>query len=266
MPTHWLDPTTLSFNTILLLERVQLSWLPGWVPEPELALALAANPAVAWYMRHKCPELAGWLDRLPPPLPDLGPAAVRQAEIAVLRTLDDLLTYVWDPAIYNAQPFLGWDSRELTALADWAGATVLDVGAGTGRLAFAVAAAGAAAVFAVEPVANLRYYMRQKARALALPHVYPVDGVLTELPFPDGFAGHTICGHAFGDAPAAELAELRRVTRSGGLIILCPGNGDQDNAIHDFLLTQGFQWGRFREPEQADHPDNGWKRKYWMQV
>jgi SAM-dependent methyltransferase len=266
MPTIWLDPTTLSFNTLLLLERVQLSWLPGGVPEPELAVALAANPVVAWYLRHKCPELAGWLDRLPSPPPEADPAAIRPAEVAVLRTLDDLLTYVLDPAIYDAQPFLGWDSRELTALADWAGATVLDVGAGTGRLAFTVAAAGARAVFAVEPVANLRDYMRQKARALAQPAVYPVDGLLTDLPFPDAFADHTVCGHAFGDAPAAEYAELHRVTRPGGLIILCPGNVDQDNEIHHFLLAQGFQWGRFHEPERADRPRNGWKRKYWKQV
>jgi hypothetical protein len=44
MPVNWMDVTSLSFNNLLLLERVQLSWFPGWLPEPELAIALRANP------------------------------------------------------------------------------------------------------------------------------------------------------------------------------------------------------------------------------
>ena len=57
MAVNWIDVTTLSFNVLLLLERVQLSWLPGWVPEDELAIALKANPVVEWYMRQKCPSV-----------------------------------------------------------------------------------------------------------------------------------------------------------------------------------------------------------------
>ena len=46
MPRKWMDVSPLSFNTLLLLEQVQLSWLPGWLPEDKLAIALQANPAV----------------------------------------------------------------------------------------------------------------------------------------------------------------------------------------------------------------------------
>lgn len=46
MSVNWIDVSALSFNTLLLLERVQLSWFPGWVPAAELALALEANPVV----------------------------------------------------------------------------------------------------------------------------------------------------------------------------------------------------------------------------
>ncbi len=35
MPREWMDVSQLSFNTLLLLEQVQLSWLPGWLPEKE---------------------------------------------------------------------------------------------------------------------------------------------------------------------------------------------------------------------------------------
>lgn len=57
MPVKWMDVSALSFNSLLLLERVQLSWFPGWLPEDELAIAFTANPVVAWYFRNKCPQL-----------------------------------------------------------------------------------------------------------------------------------------------------------------------------------------------------------------
>lgn len=258
MPVDWMDVTALSFNVLLLLERVQLSWLPGWVPETELAVALAANPAVEWYMRHKCPQLNEWLDGVALATPGGGEAteAVRRAEIAVMQTIDDLLVYVVDPAIYDAQPFLNWDSGELLSLADFSGKTVLDVGAGTGRLALAVAPT-AAHVFAVEPVANLRLYLKAQANSRGLNNVFPVDGLITDIPFPDRFAHITMVGHVFGDHPEKECRELLRVTRAGGTVILCPGNNDRDNETHRHLVSLGFRWSRFEEP------GDGTKRKYW---
>lgn len=258
MALNWMDISLLHFNTLLLLERVQLSWFPGFnPPAAEFATALRAHPAVYWYLRHKCPEIVPWLESLlaqnPHNLPD-----VRQAEVAVLRRFEDLLVYVHDPAIYDAQPFLDWDSDELLSLVDFQGKTVIDVGAGTGRLTFL--AAEAAAVFAVEPVENLRRYIRGKAQAQELNNIYPVDGLITRIPFPDGFADVTMGGHVFGDEPAREHAEMLRVTRPGGMLILCPGNGDQEDAIHAYLVGAGFAWARFEEPR------DGWKRKYWKQV
>jgi hypothetical protein len=136
MPQNWMDVSHLSFNTVLLLERVQLSWLPGRLPEPELSVALKANPAVEWYLRHKCPELNGWLDQVTSTVAQdkvADAAAIRRAEVTVLAAMTDLIVYVVDPAVYDTQPFLRWDSHELTSLADFRGKTVIDVGAGTGR-------------------------------------------------------------------------------------------------------------------------------------
>ena len=259
--TQWTEMKDISFNTLLLLERIQLSWFPGWVNEADLGLALKANPVVEWYLHHKCPEIADWLDGVMAQADgeSLYPSAVRQAEIRVLQSLDDLITYVHDPSVYDAQEFMNWDSSELTSLVDFSDKIVIDVGAGTGRLSF-VAAQAARVVFAVEPVGNLRFYIKEKARKNNVKNVYPVDGLITDLPAPDGFSDVTMGGHVFGDDPEAELGELVRVTKPGGAVILCPGNGDMNNDRHAYLVAQGFHWEPFLEP-----PAN-WVRKYWKVV
>ena len=259
-PLDWLDVTDLSFNSLLLLERVQLSWFPGWVPERELGTALRANPVVEWYLRHKCPELGAWLDGVMSAAPTSNDVdSVRDAEETVMRSINDLLVYVVDPASYDARPFLEWDSRELTELVDFTGKTVIDVGSGTGRLAL-VAAPTAVAVFAVEPVGNLRRFLAEKARRQGFSNVYPADGLVTDVPFPNGFADVTMGGHVFGDDPQAEIREVLRVTKPGGTVIACPGNNDVDNETHRVFLAHGFDWSRFDEPE------DGTKRKYWKRV
>ncbi len=80
-------------------------------------------------------------------------------------------------------------------------------------------------VYAVEPVANLRLYLREKV----------ID--LNE-----------------------ELQEMLRITKPGGMVILCPGNDDQNNERHDFLVNNGFEWSTFEEPGVR------LVRKYWKKT
>jgi len=71
---------------------------------------LQANPVVEWYLRHKCPEIIPWLEKV---LSDHSTSStrstdqVRQAELKVMGTINDLLVYVIDPTIYDAQTFMG---------------------------------------------------------------------------------------------------------------------------------------------------------------
>lgn len=64
MAVNWIDTSKLSFNSMLLLERMQISKFPGWLPEKELAIALKANPVVEWFLRNKCPDIRNWLDKV----------------------------------------------------------------------------------------------------------------------------------------------------------------------------------------------------------
>ena len=257
MPLNWIDTTDLSFNNLMLLERAQISWLPGWIPDREMALALRANPHVAWFLQHKCPEVGPWLDELGSMAPeDIDPQAVYAAEQTVLQTINDLMVYAIDPGIYDRLSFLGWDDQELHSLVDFTGKVVLDIGSGTGRLAFA-AAEKAEVVFAVEPAGNLRHYLKEKARLRDCRNFYTVDGLIAEIPFPDGFADVTLTGHVFGDHPEEEIHELERVTKPGGTVILCPGSSENEEPAHQVLIAHGYHFSWFEEP------GDGMKRKYW---
>jgi hypothetical protein len=64
MAVNWIDTSKLPFNSLLLLESIQIGWFPGWLPEKELAIALGANPTVEWFLRNKCTEIKNWLDKI----------------------------------------------------------------------------------------------------------------------------------------------------------------------------------------------------------
>ena len=156
MPLNWIDVHPLSFNVMLLLEKVQLSWFPGWLPEKELSIALHANPAVRWYFENKCPQIADWVTSICQNTPaNQNTEVIREAEESVMRSCNDLLTYAVDPDAYDCQKFLNYDDRELMEITDFKGKTVLDIGAGTGLLTFIAAETGAKNIYAVEYFRNL---------------------------------------------------------------------------------------------------------------
>ena len=87
-----------------------------------------------------------------------------------------------------------------------------------------------------------------------------MDGLKTGILFPASFADITVSGYVIGGHPAEEYEEMVRVTKPGGTVVLCPGNSDKDNNVHQLLVSQGFQGARLKEP--AD----GVRRKYWKTV
>jgi SAM-dependent methyltransferase len=107
---------------------------------------------------------------------------------------------------------------------------VLDAGAGSGRASFECARHGARLVYAVEPSPGLLHILERKlarqvwAGMLEPGHVIPCPGRFDHLPLQDHSVDLALSCSAFTAAPEQGgepgLAELKRVTRPGGKIVL----------------------------------------------
>jgi SAM-dependent methyltransferase len=125
----------------------------------------------------------------------------------------------------------GYPPEVVAALGLPAGARVADVGAGTGKLTRALAAAGLDVV-AVEPLAGMR-----AALAAAVPGVEVRPGVAEALPLEDASVDAVTAADAFHWFDMAKATpELARVIRPGGALILLT------NTLAGEAARQGAAW------------------------
>ena len=240
----WIKPEEYSFNCLLLMERFQLRYVlqrkePAF--KEAMGIALAANPVVVWYLKRRCPECAQIVEKLMADAPKVHEYEVRRAEIYVLASMEDFVTYTTPHVMAESCDFIyGWDKQRLFDLADFNGKTVLDIGAGSGRLAFA-AAEKAAMVYAVEPVGTLREFMRDEIKRLGLKNIRVLDGFVENLPYPDATFDIVMSGHVVGDDIDAELAEIARVTKPGGWMLNVPGDDLRDHKPWEEITSRGFE-------------------------
>lgn len=103
-----------------------------------------------------------------------------------------------------------------------AGDTVVDVGTGTGDLAFACLEAGAARVLGLDFAAPMVEHARAKARHRAEPHASFALGDGTRLPLADGSVDVWCSAFVVRNIPALDsaLGEAHRVLHPGGRIAI----------------------------------------------
>ncbi len=241
----WIDPDEYSFDCMLRMERFQIRMmlenLDGEESAP-MALALKANPKVGWYFSRKCPEMADTVRALELSAPGGATAGqVRAAEVTILGGFEDFVIYTTPERMAEKCDFIyGWDPERLYEICDLAGRTVLDVGSGTGRLAFA-AAARAAFVVASEPVDALREFMRDEIARRGLRNMRVCDGMCDCLPFPDNSFDVAMSGHVVGDRFREEVDELSRVTKPGGWLLDVPGDQRRETRECEQMLEDGWE-------------------------
>ncbi len=156
---------------------------------------------------------------------DIPPERADMARRVVLDRLFWELTYWKTPDLY--EELTGGERLHpgiFEQLApDISGNRVLDAGAGSGRAALECVKYGAEKVFAVEPSPGLLRILEQKWRS-ARNQVVPLRGRFDAIPVPDKSVDLAISCSAFTADPAQGgepgLAELQRVTRSGGKVVI----------------------------------------------
>lgn len=244
---NWIKPEEFSFNSFLLFDRWIIRMMcHNHIGSDEfdvnLGIALANNPAVKWYFLHRCPESKPFIEKLTAGVPgNLSPEDVRKAEVYVIDAMETSIVYVY-PEIMNknCDYIYDWDKKYLFELADFTDKVVLDIGSGTGRLAFA-AAEKAKRVYASEPVDMLREYLRDKIKRENIKNVIVLDGTVEQIPYEDNTFDIVMSGHVVGDDYDREIAELSRVVKNGGYIIDCIGEDNRKRKPDEELLKRGFE-------------------------
>jgi SAM-dependent methyltransferase len=236
---------------LFALEAHQIAELPSRAPDKALAEVLHAHPDVLVFLQVRHPPIADHLSRVLAEHPSADGADLEASEQELLWEIADLLVYDTAPELYDALPTNDWDFGAVTALVDLDGRTVIDAGAGSGKVAFG-AADVARHVYAVEPVARLRAFMRDKATATGTANLFVLDGTLDAIPLPADTADVLLTCRAIGWRLAEELVEIERVVRVGGVALHLglPHPPEPGDPLHGRLIETGYAVVTYTEGQE----------------
>lgn len=250
---NWINGEDFSIDCFFLMDRWMLVMILGKYENKDLeafnenqkilATLLKENPKLVWYCTRRAPEIEKSLHRLlEVAIPNLSKEELREKEIKLMEALETDVIYT-NPKMMesNCNYITEWKEKTLYELVDLTDKIVLDIGAGTGRLTFA-AAKLAKRVYASEPVDMLREYMRDKIGEQRITNVKVLDGVVMNLPYEDSTFDVVMSGHVVGDFYNEEIAEMTRVTKNGGYLVICNGDDEFKRKSPDKeLIERGFR-------------------------
>jgi SAM-dependent methyltransferase len=234
----------LEIEDLLLLESFQIKYLPDRVPEKEFAILLHSNPLIAKFLVLKYPPVDDFIKKI---LSAYDPLSDKQEIMLycqdLLWEIADMIIYNKYPEIYDKNAKIDWKVGEIIDPAFLKGKTVIDAGAGTGKIAFMVAAF-AEVVFAIEPVTSLRGFIKEKSISAKLGNLYALDGFLDSMPLPDASADVLFTSNAIGWNLEKELHEIERVLRSGGKAVhlMFDPSGMSGNPLYDILCSSPWNY------------------------
>lgn len=249
MSFNWIDKSQYTLDSFLLMDRwlirMAINTSNDW-PEfaQNLSLALSSRPYVAWYCIKKAPEVKERVEQLIKSAPiNADSKQIKTAEEFIVQATETSIIYT-DPNNMNknCNYIYNWKEEHLLELVDFKNKLVLDIGSGTGRLAFA-AAKLARKVYASEPTDMLREFMRDKIKNEHISNVVVVDGTVEHIPYEDNTFDIVMSAHVVGDNYDAELTEMQRVTKHNGYILDCIGDDDRiREKPNEEMLKRGFEY------------------------
>lgn len=272
MSFNWINGEEFSINSILLMDRWILQQLIGLGDSKIydenieyrrlLGIVLAYNPVIRWYFENRSPESVKRVARLVENAPcNLSSDEVRKSENQLLSMIDSFVVYVYPEVMNNVCSYIrDWDKERLLSIVDFTDKVVLDIGSGTGRLAFA-AATKAKKVYASEPVDRLREFMRDKITRENITNMVVLDGTIEAIPFEDNTFDIVMSAHVVGTDYGKEISNLERVVKNGGYIIDCMGEDSRKRENSDMnLLNAGFDYSHYVSKNGGD------VYRYWKKV
>ena len=172
---------TLHVDDLLLLESFQIKCLPDRTPEKEFAALLRANPIIHRFLISRYPPIVNYINSI---LKDnkliTHKNTIEKYCQELLWEIADLTIYNKYPDVFDANVEFTWNLNEIISPKILKGKVVIDVGAGSGRLAF-MAAQYAKTIYAVEPATSFRQFIRNKAINEKVKNIYALDGFLDSI-------------------------------------------------------------------------------------
>jgi ubiquinone/menaquinone biosynthesis C-methylase UbiE len=229
---------SLTVEDLLLLESFQIKYLPERVPQDEFSVLIQKYPFISQFLILKEPTVEEFINSL---LQENN--MIRDEDLTkkkcdeVLWEIADLIVYNKYPEVYEEKAKFAWRIDEIIKKESLAGKVIVDVGAGSGTLAFMLAQY-AETVFAIEPISSFRSFIRQKAFNTKCMNVYPLDGFLELIPFPADTFDLLFTSNAIGWNIDKELQEIERVVKPGGQAIhIMRVNEITENPVHEKLIS-----------------------------
>lgn len=247
----------LQVEDLLFLESFQIGYLPDRAPRQELAALLRANPVVHRYLVAMCPSVEPFLNEILRQ-GDSETKSVEQNCQDLLWEIADLIIYNKYPEAYDKNVQFPWAIDEIVPPKDLQGKTVIDAGAGPGKLSLLLAPF-ATTVYAVEPTSGFRCLIKKKRLESNITNLYTVDGTLNSLPFPKQSVDYLMTSQAIGWDLQDELSEIERVLKPNGHAIHLFRDAESESVkeFHAPLTSNGYKCNRIKT-------SSGTKLKYHM--